>query len=87
MEEEAASNEPLLLKKSKALTLETFTFFLILLMALFITTCLLALILSFLNSYILMSDLISARVGIIYEPITTPLAGIRSEERRVGKEC
>lgn len=84
MEEEAALLEHLTVKKSTALTLKTFTLLLFKgvlapLMVLFIMSCLLAFFLSFLNSYFLMNDLISARVGIIYEPIATFLAGIGAQ--------
>ena len=86
MEEEAALNEPLTVKKSTALTLdphglnlETFTFYLIVLMVLFIMNCLLALYLSYLNSLFLMWDVISAQLDIMYEPFVSFLAGIGAQ--------
>jgi hypothetical protein len=83
MEEEAALNEPLSVKKSTALTLKTFTLsflgVLTLLMVLFLINCLLALLLSSYNAMFLMRDVISARIGIIYGPTATFFAGIGAQ--------
>jgi hypothetical protein len=83
MEEEAALNEPLSVKKSTAWTLKTFTLLflgvLTLLMVLFLINCLLALLLSSYNAMFLMGDVLSARIGIIYGPTATFVAGIGAQ--------
>ena len=83
MEEEAALNEPLSVKKSTAFTFKTcthlFLVVLTLLMVLFLMNCLLAMPLSIFNAMFLMLDVISARFDIIYGPTATFVAGIGAQ--------